>query len=184
MLALALALTSAVWAPADTASYVVMNHGRAAGEMIVISSGDSVVVKYHHVDRQRGPRSETRYRIVKGVVLGGVTWNLPLYGPEPSPRGRPADLFTVSTDSVRWQASPASDSTRGAAFTPGKSFYRLRSNTAYDTYLIAQHLLKQADRSANFVPGGPGKATVVKDTTLRGKRGAARVRFVVVGPPS
>ena len=180
MLAFALALTATVWAPADTASYVVLNHGRPAGEMLVISSGDSVVVQYHHVDRQRGPRSEARYRVVKGVVLGGAIWTLPLYGLEPSPRGRPADRFDVERDTATW---PAGDSVRKAPFVPGASFYRLRGSTPYDSYLVVQHLLRQKDLTSAMLPAGTAKATIVKDTVLRGKGARIRVRFVVAGAP-
>ena len=38
----------------DTLQYVVLNHGRAAGEMRVISDGDSALVRYVYQDRQRG----------------------------------------------------------------------------------------------------------------------------------
>ena len=181
MLAFALALTAAVWAPADTDSFVVLNHGRLAGEMLVLSSGDSVVVKYHHVDRQRGPRSESRYRVVNGVVMGGATWSLPLYGPEPSPRGRPADRFDVKRDSVTWLAG---DSMRSAPFRAGASFYRLRANTPYETYLLVRHLLKQPNRTSALLPGGLARADIVKDTVLRSKRGPVHARFVVAGPPA
>jgi hypothetical protein len=182
VLSLALALTAAVWAPADTVPYVVMNHGRAAGEMLVITNGDSVVVKYHHVDRQRGPRSESRYRIVKGVVMGGAVWNLPLYGPLPSPFGRPQDRFDVKGDSIEWPAGPTGDSTvRRAPFVAGTSYFRLRAGTIYDSYLLIQHLLKQKDRTSPLLPGGTVKADIIKDTVLASKSGRKRVRFVVAG---
>src|SRR2546426_9549846 len=103
------ALLLALLPPTDTISYVVLNHGRPAGAMLVIHAGDSVIVRYHHVDRNRGPRSETRYLVRNGVVVGGETWNLPLVGPEPNPRGRPLDRFEVGADSARWRVG---DSTR------------------------------------------------------------------------
>src|SRR5687768_1109333 len=108
-LAFALAIAS------DTTSYIVLNHGRPAGEMLVVAAGDSVVVRYHHIDRQRGPRSETRYRIRNGVVQSGETWQLPLYGPEPTPRPQPADRFEVVRDSVLWRVR---DSLRSAPTSP------------------------------------------------------------------
>jgi len=49
----------------DSTTYVVSNHGRPAGEMIVRTSGDSTTVRFWYVDRNRGPRSETVYRIDK-----------------------------------------------------------------------------------------------------------------------
>ena len=65
---LALLFTASI-AAADTVTYPVLNHGRPAGEMIVIRSGDSVVVRYRHIDRNRGQRSETRYRFTPGGEL-------------------------------------------------------------------------------------------------------------------
>src|SRR5438128_10949919 len=102
-LLLALPLAAAP-SSADSVRYVVLNHGRPAGEMTVVHRGDSVVVHYHHVDRNRGPRSETHYRIVRGEVLGGATWQLPLYGPQPNPLGRPLDWFEAAGDSVHCRA--------------------------------------------------------------------------------
>ena len=170
VLAFALALAS------DTASYVVINHGRPAGEMQVISRGDSVVVKYHHVDRQRGPRVETRYRIVSGEAVGGRTWQLPLYGPEPAPRPDPADQFEIARDSVFWMVR---DSTRGVRRQAG-AYYRLRSNTPYDVALMARHLLRQPNRSAPLLPSGTARAEVVADTVIGTGRARQRVRLVMV----
>src|SRR5437588_7264863 len=72
-LALRLLLSGAVvTAPADSATFVVLNHGRIAGDMIVIKRGDSVVVRYVFVDRNRGTRIETRYHLdAKGAIVAG-----------------------------------------------------------------------------------------------------------------
>ncbi|HYC51800.1 MAG TPA: amidohydrolase family protein [Gemmatimonadaceae bacterium] len=172
---LGFALLFAVFA-ADTTSYVVLNHGRPAGEMLVIGAGDSVVVKYHHYDRQRGPRSETRYRMRNGVVIGGETWQLPLYGPEPTPRPAPNDRFEVVRDSVFWRVR---DSVRGAPFAPG-SYYRLRSQTPYDQALLARYLLGRRDRSANLLPGGTARVEIVADTTVMLDNTRQRVRLAMI----
>jgi hypothetical protein len=113
MLSLALGLTLAV----DTTNYVVLDHGRPAGEMLVIRSADTVVVKYYHVDRNRGPRSETRCVLSKGRAVGGQTWNLPLSGPPPK-LGEPVDRFEVVRDSLtyRWRDSSRSVPFRSATF--------------------------------------------------------------------
>jgi amidohydrolase family protein len=173
---------AASFAP-DTTSFVVLNHGRPAGEMLVFTRGDSVVVRYHHVDRNRGPRSETRYLIRNGEVLGGETWQLPLYGPEPNPLGRPADRFEVVGDSVRWRVG---DSTRAALRTPS-SWYRLRSFTPFDQALLARFLLSRPDRTAQLLPSGSVKLELVADTTLRTAAGRRRVRLAMLrgpgGPP-
>ncbi|MEX2177707.1 MAG: amidohydrolase family protein [Gemmatimonadaceae bacterium] len=172
MLALAFALTLA----ADTTSYVVLNHGRPAGEMLVVTAGDSVIVKYHHVDRQRGPRVETRYRLADSEVVGGATWQLPLYGAEPTPRGEPLDRFEVVGDSVLWQVR---DSTRGEPRARG-GYYRLRSSTAFDQALLARHLLRQPGRSSRILPTGSARLAIVADTVLTTRSGPQRMRLAMI----
>ena len=87
--------------PSDTTVYVVLNHGRPAGGLRIVTRGDSVIAHYHHVDRNRGPRSETRYLIRNDVVLGGATWTLPLYGPDSIPPGKPP--WTLESTTVARQ---------------------------------------------------------------------------------
>ena len=171
----------------DSTEYVVLNHGRLAGAMIVRQSGDTTIVRYHHVDRNRGPRSESRYVLKNGAVVGGITWDLPLYGPEPNPRPRPADRFEISGDSVRWTRAP-SDSTRTAAL-PAGTFFRLRSFTPYDQALLARYLLARPDKSANLLPGtGFARVEIAGDTALRigGVRKHVRLAMIYprVGTPS
>jgi imidazolonepropionase-like amidohydrolase len=172
MLGLALLLA----AVADTTPYVVLNHGRPAGEMLVIAAGDSVVVKYHHYDRQRGPRSETRYKLRNGVPVAGQTWQLPLYGPLPSPWPEANDRFEVLRDSVFWRVR---DSVRGAPHTP-ETYYRLRSQTPYDQALLARVLLGRRSRSATVLPGGTARVEIVADTMVRLRNMPQRVRLAMI----
>ncbi len=169
-----LALTFA--AVADSTSFIVLNHGRPAGEMLVVAAGDTVVVKYHHIDRQRGPRSETRYRIRNGIIQAGETWPLPLYGPEPNPRPQPADRFELVRDSVVWRVR---DSLRTAPVGPD-TYYRLRSFTPFDQVLLIRFLLGRPDRSAKLLPSGTAKLEVVSDTVLRTRTGRQRVRLAMI----
>jgi hypothetical protein len=141
--------------------------------MLVISRADSVVVKYHHVDRQRGPRSETRYLLSRGRPVAGRTWNLPLYG-DGVPTGNPADRFEVVRDSVFW----GRDSTRGAPYTPA-SFYRL-GFTPYSQALLARFLLGQPDHSARLLPRGTARLSIIADTVVRTRRGLERVRLAMM----
>ena len=172
------ALTLGVLAT-DTSRYVVLNHGREAGEMLVLSSGDTVVVRYHHYDRQRGPRTETRYHVVNGVPLAGETWVLPLYGPRPEPLPPPQDRFETVRDSVFWRVR---DSVRSAPRS-SRSFYRLRSATAYDRWLLVRFLSRQRDRSADLVEGGQTRLEVVGDTTVRTAAGVQRFRLAMLHGP-
>ncbi len=178
MLSLALLLASVATAAAiDTTSYVVLNHGRPAGEMLVIGRADTVVVKYHHVDRNRGPRSETRYVISRGRVVGGQTWNLPLSG-DASKLGEPADRFEVVRDSVFWRGS-AKDSTRSAVFAPG-TYYRLFNFTPYSQALLARFLLGQPAHFARLLPRGTARLETVGDTVVRTRLGRQHVRLVMM----
>ena len=178
MLVAALAL-SLVVATVDTMAYNVLNHGRPAGAMVVITSGDTVVVKYHHYDRQRGPRTETRYVIRNGRVVLGEVWQLPLYGPEPASRPQPFDRFEVARDSLVWRVR---DSVRTAPLTPA-TYYRLRSSTAFDVALLAKFLMGQPNRTAPLLPGGSARAEIVIDTVLRARAGRQRVRLAMIHPP-
>ena len=167
-------LAAASLAAADTTTYVVLNHGRPAGDMTVVRQGDSVLVRYQHIDRNRGQWSEARYRVdAKGVVLGGEV--RPFRPGEPV--GAPTDRFEVAADSVRWGVTGAPSGS--AKLQPG-AFYRLRSFTPYDLALLARHLLAQPERTATLLPTGTARAEVVKDTTVRAPSGRERVRMVAV----
>jgi imidazolonepropionase-like amidohydrolase len=168
------ALAAAV-AASDTTSYVVLNHGRPAGEMLVITTGDTLLVKYHHVDRQRGPRSETRYVVRNGVVMQGESWSLPLRGPEPTPRPAPGDRFEIVRDSFTWRSR---DSVRSAPRT-SSTYYRLRG-APYDQLLLTQFLLKQPNRTAQILPSGTATLQIVADTVVRTRTGRTRARLAMI----
>jgi imidazolonepropionase-like amidohydrolase len=179
MISLALLLASAASpaATTDTTRYTVLNHGRPAGDMLVVAAGDSVVVQYHHVDRNRGPRYETRYVTSGGKVVGGRTWNLPLNDP-PATLGVPADRFEVARDSVFWHGS-GKDSVRSAPLTPN-SFYALSSSTAYDQALLARFLLGRPDHFARLLPRGTARLETVGDTVVRTRLGRQHLRLVMM----
>ena len=171
-------MAAASLAAADTTTYVVLNHGRPAGDMTVVRRDDSVLVRYQHIDRNRGQWSEARYRVdAKGVVLGGEA--RPFRPGEPV--GAPTDRFEVAADSVRWgvTGAPGTVPSGAAKLQPG-SFYRLRSFTPYDLAMLARHLLAQPERTATLLPTGTARAEIVKDTTVRGPSGRERVRMVAV----
>lgn len=175
MLIFGLLLLSAIVVPAlDTTSYVVLNHGRPAGQMLVIATADTVVVKYHHVDRNRGPRSEARYMVSRGRVVAGQVWNLPLNSTVTA-LGTPVDRFEVVRDSVFW----GRDSTRGAPFGPG-SYYRISSFTPYNQALLARFLLGRPDRFARLLPRGTARLEVVGDTVVPIGGARQRVRLVMM----
>lgn len=178
MLLTALALFAAVQ---DTTSYVVLNHGRPAGEMLVVQEADSVLVRYHHVDRNRGRRAVVRYRRAGNEIVGGATWQLPLYGPPGSPP--PVDQFEVADGEFRWTAG---DSARRAPARPG-TFYRLGNSTPYDLALVASFGLRRADGVVTLAnASSPARVEVLADTTLRlgGTPVHARMVAVHAGGPN
>lgn len=165
---------------ADTTEYVVLNHGRPAGEMLVIREGESVIVQYRHVDRNRGTRVENRFRITAdGRVTAGESRSIGLNDGVP---GEVADRFEVVRDSVRWggRGQPG-----GAPMAPD-AWYRLRSQgTPYETALLASFLAKRPDRTAKLLPGGTARLEVVADTTviIRGARQRVRLAMIHTGGP-
>jgi imidazolonepropionase-like amidohydrolase len=159
----------------DTTAYDVLNHGRPAGEMLVTRAADSVTVRYHHVDRNRGRRAEVRYRFAGDEVVSGAIWQLPLSGPPGQPD--PTDRFEVAGNQFQWTAN---DSSRTAPRTAG-SFYRLGNGTPWDLALLARFALRQPDSTARLVNAStPARAEVVADTVVRLRSGTERVRLVMV----
>ncbi|HEU5175510.1 MAG TPA: hypothetical protein VFT96_12195, partial [Gemmatimonadaceae bacterium] len=177
MSALSLLVTAALAMPAagDTVPFVVMNHGRVAGEMLVIRGADAIVVRYHHADRNRTVRSETIYRLnPASEVIGAETWELPFAG---APEGLPADDgFEIARDSVFWGAAGA----RGGARLQADAYYDLRSSTLFDQARLAQFLLRQPERRARLLPSGTARAEIVADTVLPTPRGMRRLRLVAI----
>jgi imidazolonepropionase-like amidohydrolase len=173
-------------APAlDSARYVVLNHGRPAGEMLVVRTRDSLVVRYHHVDRNRGARNETRYRLAPdGRVVAASIWQLALDGAT-APRGAPSDRFEITRDSL---VSGASERTRRAVRNAPGLLYRLGGGSPLDNALLARAALASPGRTARLAPAGTLRAEVVADTAVLVAGRPQRLRLVVLhrggGPPA
>src|SRR5678815_1793010 len=104
----------------DTTQYIVLNHGRPAGEMRVISAGDSAVVRYVYQDRQRGPRLETTYKFGTGGAVTRI-----------EQRGVNAAMFPTDVND-KWEPKPAEQG----------RYYVMSATTPYDDALLAKHLIK------------------------------------------
>jgi len=157
---------------ADSTRYIVLNHGRPAGEMRVTSSGDSIVVRFQYQDRQRGPRVETRYRLANGRIISMETRG---FSPEGTlgPVTERVDFFA---DSARWISG--SDTTR--VRSDASAFYRLRSTSPFDDALLARYLLARPGRSARLLPDGTARAEVVADTVVSVHETPRRIRLVFI----
>ena len=170
---LALLLAVARPSPTDSAQYIVLNHGRLAGEMRVSGAGDSVVVRYRYQDRQRGPRFETVYRSgTNGRLVSIETRSVTPEGT----LGSVTQRVDFTGDSVRSVASGDTTRVRGDA----TSFYVLDSTSPYDHARLARYLLGRPQRSAALLPEGSGRAEVVADTTVSVGGRQRRIRLVFI----
>jgi hypothetical protein len=165
-----LTFTTLLLAPAaDSARWLVMNHGRPAGDLVVVSSRDSVVSRFVFRDRQRGTRVETRYRLgANGMVVAGES--RPVL-PDGSV-GEPGDRFEVVGDSIVY-------GTARSALRAG-SWVGLREGTPWDDAALARYLLTRPERSASLAPSGRARAEVIADTVLRVGTRAQRARLVMI----
>jgi imidazolonepropionase-like amidohydrolase len=154
----------------DSTAYVVLNHGRPAGEMTVVARSDSVVVRYRHIDRNRGVRGEWRYRLAGGAVAGGSGQYMSLDG---APFGPPA-TFEHGPDSVRWSlgGKTAGDDARHGVV--------VRLNGPYDDARLATFLLGRPGHSAPVAPEGTVRAEVIGETTVPTPWGRTHLRLVAI----
>lgn len=159
---------------ADTTEYVVLNHGRTAGAMRVVSAGDSVTVRFDYQDRQRGPHTQTRYHFapdgsVRRIEVGGTSSG--------TVSGSPAtEWFRMSGDTASWHTGADSGVTR----TTVAPLYLLQTSTPYDGAVLARALLHRPNRTAPLVPEGTARADVLADTTVLLNGAPQRVRMVAV----
>jgi imidazolonepropionase-like amidohydrolase len=190
-LALLVAFGASIVTSVDSTTYPVLNHGRAAGEMVVlrygISPSDSVVVRYRYIDRNRGQRSETRYRFAaNGDVTAAEVRPLTLDG---KPAGTPFGFEFVG-DSIKWnmpaQAGRAAQAGPNAQATPplpkkveAGVFYNI-GFTPYDEWLLARFLLRQPRQSGRLYRAGAARLEFVVDTSISTRAGRERVRFAVL----
>lgn len=162
----------------DTTRYPVLNHGRLAGEMIVIREGENVVVRYIYTDRNRGQRIEGRFRLSPSGDLTGLETRQ--IGPD-GVAGQPTFTFEVSGDSARWTGpgvGRGSTTTRAVKYEPG--LYFRAGGIPWESALLARHLLKQPNRTARTLPAGTARLDIIADTTVQVGRTRERVRLAMI----
>lgn len=158
----------------DTTHYTVDNHGRKAGDLLVVTRGDSLVARFVYTDRNRGQRVETRYRLgAAGRPLGGEQRPVLADGTV----GEPSERFDVVGDSVRSAFGNGSGST--SALAPN-TFVAVRGGTPLEQAWLARHLLAQPDGSSGLLGGGTARAEVIADTVLPLGAARQRARLVMV----
>ncbi|HEY9229032.1 MAG TPA: amidohydrolase family protein [Gemmatimonadaceae bacterium] len=164
-------LFAALVAANDSTVYPVLNHGRVAGSMVVVTRGDSVTVRYVFTDRNRGARVELRY-LIRGDSLRWAE-NRPVLANEQA--GEPTMRMEVVGDSLRRTTQGRTTTEKLAAGTfLGVPF------TPWDQARLASYLLRQPTRSATMIGGLTAKAEVVKEATVPTSRGNERVRLVSI----
>ena len=167
-----LALALALAAPAaDSTHYVVLNHGRPAGEMHIVTAGDSVVVRFRYQDRQRGPRIETLYR--SGATGRLAVMETRSVTPEGT-LGPVTQRVDFRGDSVVSVASGDTLRLRGDA----TSYFVLDNTSPYDDARLASFLLSRPQHRSRLLPDGTGHAEIVADTTVSVGGQPRRIRLV------
>ncbi len=179
-------LAAATIAASDTTAYVVLNHGRWAGDLVIVHAGDSTVSRYIYTDRNRGTRVETRYRFgANKELLGAEVRQVAADGTAgPAMQG-----FTVLDDAVynvpsgRAAPAPAPGSSvtlLGGVKRVHTQFLGLRVGSPYEQTLLANWLLKQPKMTGELHLGTPVHAEIVGETTVPTKSGRTHVRLVMM----
>lgn len=171
MIASLLLVVAAVAQAPDTTRYIVLNHGRLAGDMTVMQFTDSVVVRYQHIDRNRGQWLANVYRLRDGRVVAGESRPMTRDGWMSDAN----ETFEIGPDSIRWRRGR----TQGATANGG--FHRLNAATPFEAARIARYLLSQPDHAAELPPAGRAELEVVADTVVETTQGPRRVRLVEFG---
>jgi len=173
MNALFAVLLAAAQAAADSTHYIVLNHGRPAGEMHVSTTPDSVVVRYRYQDRQRGPRFETLYKLgANRRILALETRSVTPEGPL-GPVTQHVDFWG---DSVR---SVSSGDTTLMRDDP-TSYFVLDNTSPFDDALLARFLLSRPQHTSRLYPEGNGRAEVVADTSVTVGGAQRHIRLVFI----
>lgn len=175
MLIPALLLSVLAQSAPDTTTWTVDNHGRKAGEMTVVTRGDSLTVRFIYTDRNRGARVATRYRLGRdGAPLAGVQLSILADGSD----GEVAERFELAGDSVRFAIGERVPAT--SVPTPG-TYVGLRGGTPWEAAALARFLLGRRDRAATLLGGGgSARAEIVADTVFGSGAARRRARLVMV----
>lgn len=159
----------------DTTRWIVSNHGREAGDLVVVRTADSAVVRWVFTDRNRGTRVEMRYHLnAQGNLVRGEQRPVLADGTA----GAPTDGFEAGTDSVWYGLS--SGVSRTAVRRPAAAYVGVRSGTPWEQAKLARFLLAQPARTAAVVGIGSVRAELMADTTLRIGTKRQRARLVMM----
>jgi imidazolonepropionase-like amidohydrolase len=184
-------LAAATFAASDTTSYVVLNHGRWAGDLKIVTAGDSTVARWIFTDRNRGTRLETRYRFGADRSLSAAEART--VGTD-GVAGPAMQGFTVHGDSIynisgggrAGAAGPANGGGPGGRTASAgvkrdpSVFLGLRFGGPYEQALIANYLIKRPKMAGTLMGGLAAHAEIVGETTIPTKAGRTHVRLVMM----
>lgn len=159
----------------DTTRWIVSNHGREAGDLVVVRTADSVLVRWIFTDRNRGTRVEMRYQLnAKGDLVRGEQRPVLADGTA----GAPTDGFEAGADTVWYGRN--NGAARTAVRRPPAAFVSVRAGTPWEQAKLARFLLTQPTRAAAVVGIGSVRAELIADTTLRAGSRRQRARLVMM----
>lgn len=159
---------------ADSARWIVSNHGREAGDLVVTSRRDSVIARWVFTDRNRGTRLETRYRVgADGRPVSGEARPVLADGSV----GDPTEAFSSTRDSVR-QGVPGGPGGVRASARGTTDWLALRGDTPWEQARLAHALLGVFGKPTRIAGGPTLRAELIADTVFG--RGAARQRAKLV----
>ncbi|MDP1890692.1 MAG: amidohydrolase family protein [Gemmatimonadaceae bacterium] len=169
---LALAASAAV---TDTTRWIVSNHGREAGDLVVVRTADSALVRWVFTDRNRGTRVEMRYKLnAAGELVRGEQRPVLADGTV----GAPTDGFEAGADTVWYGRS--NGASRTPVRRPPSAYVSVRAGTPWEQAKLARFLLGQPRRAAAVVGIGAVRAELIADTTLRAGTTRQRARLVMM----
>ncbi len=168
-------------APArDSLDFLVWNHGRTAGDMYIVTTGDSVRVHYLHVDRQRGPRIEGYYRLNAGRPVWGEVQSGGAQAAAADISGKPVQLSSEFFELKNGVVRTWSDDDTTTTPLPDGAFYMAGTATPFDDAALAAYLLRQPQRRAPIVPKGSAQVDIAVDTSVTIGGRAEHLRLAVI----
>ena len=175
MLAAPLVLTAiaAMQAPAGTLRYEVINHGRHAGTMEVVTVADTIIVHVRSRDRGNETVATTRY-------VTDETGTIVRLEVSTAARPAPFERFALADGTARWRTPVDS----GTASVDVPAFYWPRVYDTFNAARLAAFLLDQPQQTADLLPfHAPGSARVAIDTVVAADGRSERIRLVVMDVP-
>jgi imidazolonepropionase-like amidohydrolase len=163
----------AMQASPDTLLYQVINHGRHAGTMEVVTVADTIVVRIHSWDRNYETNTNVKYVTNEA---GMIVRREQRVGDDRDP----VEHHTMHDGVVRWQ-SPVDSGTVEVA---RPAFYWPRGENRFDEARLAAFLLGQPQQTADLLPShATASAHVAVDTIVAVNGRSERVRLVVIDAP-